>query len=121
MGEKSKFESEQLEKIILDKKDNNPHTNEYLKIKDFKEASNESIKAIALIRAYRIRGHLLAKLDPLGLSKTEYLDELHPDFYGFKKENYDNPIFLNGTINKNYSSIREILFFKKNLLWVHRI
>ena len=45
------------------------------------------------------------------MSTTEYLDELHPDFYGFKKENYDKPIFLNGTINKNYSSIKEILSF----------
>ena len=110
-GKKSKFESEQLEKIIFDKKDTDSYTNENIKIKDVKESSNESINAIALIRAYRIRGHLLAKLDPLGLSKTEYLDDLHPDFYGFKKENYDRPIFLNGTINKNYSSIREILSF----------
>ena len=110
-GKKSKFKSEQLENIILDNKDNSSDIKENTKIKDFKEANNESIKAIALIRAYRIRGHLLAKLDPLGLSKTEYLDELHPDFYGFKKENYDKPIFLNGTINKNYSSIREILSF----------
>ena len=110
-GKKSKFKSQQLENIILHRKEKNLDTSENTKIKDFKEANNESIKAIALIRAYRIRGHLLAKLDPLGLSKTEYLDELHPDFYGFKKENYDKPIFLNGTINKNFSSIREILSF----------
>ncbi len=102
-GKKSKFKSQQLENIILHRKEKNLDTSENTKIKDFKEANNESIKAIALIRAYRIRGHLLAKLDPLGLSKTEYLDELHPDFYGFKKENYDKPIFLNGTINKNFS------------------
>ena len=38
----------------------------------------DSIKAIALIRAYRIRGHLIANLDPLGLMKREYLYELHP-------------------------------------------
>ena len=36
----------------------------------------ESIKAIALIRAYRIRGHLVANLDPLELKKKKYLDEL---------------------------------------------
>ncbi len=110
-GKKSKFKSQQLENITLSRKDNSSDIKENTGTKDFKEASTESIKAIALIRAYRIRGHLLAKLDPLGLSKTEYLDELHPDFYGFKKENYDKPIFLNGTINKNYSSIREILSF----------
>ncbi len=110
-GKKSKFKSQQLENITLSRKDNSSDIKENTGTKDFKEASSESIKAIALIRAYRIRGHLLAKLDPLGLSKTEYLDELHPDFYGLKKENYDQPIFLNGTINKNYSSIREILSF----------
>ncbi len=110
-GKKSKVRIKQLENIILDKKENGFNKNKSENTEDFKEASSESIKAIALIRAYRIRGHLLAKLDPLGLSKTEYLDELHPDFYGFKKENYDKPIFLNGTINKNYSSIKEILSF----------
>ena len=46
----------------------------------------DSIKAVELIRAYRLRGHLLAKLDPLGLKETEYLEELHPEFYGFKKK-----------------------------------
>ncbi len=110
-GKKSKFNTEQLENLKFDQKENTFKAKVNENIQDFKESSNESIKAIALIRAYRIRGHLLAKLDPLGLSKTEYLDELHPDFYGFKKENYDKPIFLNGTINKNYSSIREILSF----------
>jgi 2-oxoglutarate dehydrogenase E1 component len=30
----------------------------------------DSIKAVELIRAYRLRGHLLAKLDPLGLKKN---------------------------------------------------
>ena len=110
-GKKTKFKPEQLENIALENQENGLSKNENYNTADFKEASNESIKAIALIRAYRIRGHLLAKLDPLGLSTTEYLDELHPDFYGFKKENYDKPIFLNGTINKNYSSIKEILSF----------
>ena len=42
-----------------------------------------SIKAVAMIRSYRQRGHLIAKLDPLGLLKADYLDELHPESYGF--------------------------------------
>ena len=29
----------------------------------------------------RQRGHLIAKLDPLGMMKSEYLDELHPDLW----------------------------------------
>ena len=71
----------------------------------------DSIKAVELIRAYRLRGHLLAKLDPLGLKKTEYLEELHPEYYGFKKSDYKREIFLNGVTNKKYSNISEILIF----------
>jgi 2-oxoglutarate dehydrogenase E1 component len=71
----------------------------------------DSIKAVELIRAYRLRGHLLAKLDPLGLKKTEYLEELHPEYYGFKKSDYKREIFLNGVTNKKHSNISEILTF----------
>ena len=74
----------------------------------------DSIKAVELIRAYRLRGHLLAKLDPLGLKKTEYLEELHPEYYGFKKSDYKREIFLNGVTNKKYSNINEILTFLNN-------
>src|SRR5210317_97805 len=71
----------------------------------------DSIKAVELIRAYRLRGHLLARLDPLGLKKTEYLEELHPEYYGFKKSDYKREIFLNGVTNRKYSNINEILTF----------
>ncbi|MDA9205640.1 2-oxoglutarate dehydrogenase E1 component [bacterium] len=71
----------------------------------------DSIKVVELIRAYRLRGHLLAKLDPLGLKKTEYLEELHPEYYGFKKSDYKREIFLNDVTNKKYSNISEILTF----------
>ena len=75
------------------------------------KSNANSIKAVAMIRSYRQRGHLIAKLDPLGLLKSEYLDELHPESYGFKKEDYNKKIFLDGVINKEYSSINEILAF----------
>ena len=79
--------------------------------KDQIQNNIDSIKAVELIRAYRLRGHLLAKLDPLGLKETEYLEELHPEFYGFKKSDYKREIFLNGVTNKKYSNISEILNF----------
>ena len=63
-------------------KNNNKHQSELEIIK----SNANSIKAVAMIRSYRQRGHLIAKLDPLGLLKSEYLDELHPESYGFKKE-----------------------------------
>ena len=70
-----------------------------------------SIKAVAMIRSYRQRGHLIAKLDPLELLKADYLDELHPESYGFKKEDYHKKIFLDGVTNKQHSTIKEILEF----------
>ena len=75
------------------------------------KSNANSIKAVAMIRSYRQRGHLIAKLDPLGLLKADYLDELHPESYGFKKEDYQKRIFLDGVINKQESNIKEILEF----------
>ena len=54
----------------------------------------ESVKAIALIRAYRIRGHLIANLDPLGMMERKYLEDLHPADHGFKKEDYNKKIYI---------------------------
>ena len=81
---------------------------------DIVKSNANSIKAVAMIRSYRQRGHLIAKLDPLGMMKSEYLDELHPESYGFEKNDYDKKIFLDGIINEQYSSIREILKFLKD-------
>ena len=99
---------EQEEKII-----SKENTTNVVSSDDLIKTHNNSIRAVALIRAYRQRGHLLAKLDPLGMMKTEYLDELHPDHYGFKKEDYNSKIYLDGVINKKHSNIREILEFLK--------
>ena len=78
---------------------------------DVEKSSRDSVRAITLIRAYRTQGNLLAKLDPLGLKTSDYIDELHPDYHGFKKEDYDKKIFLDGIINKQYANVREILSF----------
>ena len=70
----------------------------------------DSIKAIALIRSYRIRGHLIANLDPLGMMKREYLHELHPSDHGFKKEDYERKIYLSSYLDTSYSTIKDIMF-----------
>ena len=75
------------------------------------KSNANSIKAVALIRSYRQRGHLIAKLDPLNLMKADYLDELHPESYGFKKEDYNKKIFLDGVTNRQESNVKEILEF----------
>ena len=99
-------------KTINDKEKNLDKKNERIVHSSDQLQNNiDSIKAVELIRAYRLRGHLLAKLDPLGLKETEYLEELHPEYYGFKKEDYSRNIFLNGVTNKKNSNISEILKF----------
>jgi 2-oxoglutarate dehydrogenase E1 component len=76
-------------------------------------SNEDSIKAVSMIRSYRQRGHLIAKLDPLELLKSDYLDELHPESFGFKKVDYKKNIYLGGIINKENSNITEILSFLK--------
>ena len=53
------------EKISAKKSSNEPVSSR----EDYEKEKEQSVKAIALIRAYRIRGHLIANLDPLGLMK----------------------------------------------------
>ena len=62
-----------------------------------------------LIRAYRIRGHLIANLDPLELQKKDEHPELKPETYGFKNKDYDRKIFLDGVLGLQYGSLKEIL------------
>ena len=76
---------------------------------DVRSATLDSLRAIMLIRAYRIRGHLLAKLDPLQLSEEEIHPELDPATYGFTEADYDRPIFINHVLGLEIATLREIL------------
>ena len=76
---------------------------------NYEKEKEQSVKAIALIRAYRIRGHLIANLDPLGMMERKYLHELHPSDHGFNKEDYDKKIFLHSYMEKGYSTVNEII------------
>ena len=96
-------------KVSIDKsKTQSDQNNQSSELELIKSNAN-SIKAVAMIRSYRQRGHLIAKLDPLELLKSDYLDELHPESYGFKKEDYKKRIFLDGVTNKQHANITEIL------------
>ena len=90
-------------KNIKEKITENSETNQLEIIR----SNANSIKAVAMIRSYRQRGHLIAKLDPLSLMKSDYLDELHPESYGFNKEDYDKKIFLDGVTNKQYVKVNK--------------
>ena len=79
------------------------------KLEDIEKQKVDSVKAIALIRAYRIRGHLIANLDPLGMMKRDYLHELHPADHGFEKEDYNRKIYLSSYLDKEYASVNEIM------------
>ncbi|MBK5956615.1 hypothetical protein CCR92_21875, partial [Rhodospirillum rubrum] len=61
---------------------------------DVRAAAHDSIRALMLIRAYRVRGHLQANLDPLGIEQPIENPELTPEFYGFSGADLDRPIFL---------------------------
>jgi 2-oxoglutarate dehydrogenase E1 component len=72
-------------------------------------ATLDSLRAIMMIRAYRMRGHLAANLDPLGLEPKASAPELDPATYGFAEADYDRPIFLDFVLGMETSTIREIL------------
>ncbi len=72
-------------------------------------ASLDSIHAHMLIRAYRVRGHLLAQLDPLGLAVRESHPELDPARYGFTEKDYDREMFLGGWLGHEKLTLRQIL------------
>ncbi|MCR9113099.1 MAG: 2-oxoglutarate dehydrogenase E1 component [Rhodobacteraceae bacterium] len=74
-----------------------------------KRAVLDSVRALMLIRAYRIRGHLAADLDPLGLRETPARPELDPKSYGFTEADMDRPIFIDNVLGLQVASIREIL------------
>ena len=74
-----------------------------------KRAVLDSIRALMLIRAYRIRGHLAADLDPLGMLEAVPHPELDPKTYGFTEADMDRPIFIDNVLGLQVASIRQIL------------
>ncbi len=98
----------QRKKVNLDKI-TNELAGQNQNISTSQSSITQSIKAIALIRAYRIRGHLIANLDPLGMMERNYIHELHPQDHGFKKEDYNKKIFIGSYLNTTSASINEIL------------
>ncbi len=62
-----------------------------------------------MIRVYRVRGHLEAQLDPLGLTVPEPHPELDPATYGFTEADMDRPIFIDNVLGRETATLREIL------------
>ena len=76
---------------------------------DVMQATRDSIHALMLIRAYRIRGHFHAKLDPLDLEPEKNEEELDPRSYGFSDADLDRKIFLDKVLGLEFASMREIV------------
>ena len=73
----------------------------------------DSIRALMMIRAYRVRGHLIASLDPLGLEGERHHPELDPKSYGFSEADYDRPIYVDGVLGLKRATLREVLAILK--------
>ncbi len=77
-------------------------------------ATLDSLRAIMMIRAYRMRGHLRANLDPLGITVPDGdASELDPATYGFTEADFDRPIFLDYVLGLETGTVREILAILK--------
>ncbi|MFS0737256.1 2-oxoglutarate dehydrogenase E1 component [Sphingomonas sp. 1P06PA] len=76
---------------------------------DMQQALADSIRAMMLIRTYRVRGHLAADLDPLGLARPDLPADLAPEFHGFFASDLDRPIYLGGTLGLETATVRELV------------
>jgi 2-oxoglutarate dehydrogenase E1 component len=75
----------------------------------FKTSTLDSIRALRLIRAYRINGHLIANLDPLNLHEKIYHPELDYKSYGFSENDLDREIFIDGSLGLETATLKEII------------
>jgi 2-oxoglutarate dehydrogenase E1 component len=76
---------------------------------DVQQATRDSVRALMLIRAYRMRGHFHANLDPLGIEGQKDHEELDPRSYGFTDADFDRKIFLDHVLGLETATLREIV------------
>ncbi|MFC0194704.1 2-oxoglutarate dehydrogenase E1 component [Aureimonas pseudogalii] len=77
---------------------------------DILQATRDSVRALMLIRAFRVRGHLHAQLDPLGIAKPEEdYNELSPKAYGFTEADYDRRIYIDNVLGMEFATIPQMV------------
>ncbi|SDA34611.1 2-oxoglutarate dehydrogenase E1 component [Sphingomonas sp. NFR15] len=76
---------------------------------DIVRAAADSIRAMLLVRTYRVRGHLAATLDPLGLSSRELPADLTPEYHGFSGADLDRKVYMGGTLGMEWATVRDIV------------
>jgi 2-oxoglutarate dehydrogenase E1 component len=74
-----------------------------------RRAAEDSLRAMMLIRTYRVRGHLAAKLDPLGLHHSVIPADLTPAYHGFSDSDLDRPIWIGGALGLERATVRQIV------------
>ena len=80
-----------------------------LSAEQIQRAVIDSIRALMIIRAYRIRGHLIADIDPLGMRDHTPHPELDPASYGFTDADMDRPIFIDNVLGLTHATMRQII------------
>ena len=77
--------------------------------KTIEQAAGDSIRAMLLIRSYRVRGHMAADLDPLGLSQRELPDDLKLEWHGFTGAALDREVYVGGTLGLDWVTPRRLV------------
>jgi len=72
-------------------------------------ATRQSVRALMLIRAYRINGHLIGNLDPLRIAPVRPHAELDPASYGFTPDDLDHQIYIDNVLGLETASLRQII------------
>ncbi len=79
------------------------------------QAAGDSIRAMLLVRTYRVRGHLAAELDPLHLSHRDLPADLTPEYHGFTGAALERPLYLGGTLGLEWTTMSELVrILRKN-------
>src|SRR4051812_12843062 len=76
---------------------------------EIRRAAEDSIRAMMLIRTYRVRGHLAANLDPLGLTRRDVPADLTPAYHDFGEDDLDRPIWVCGALGFEQATVRQIV------------
>ena len=78
-------------------------------VDEIQQATLDSIRALRLIRAFRVNGHLIADLDPLQLSQKNHHPELDYRNYGFNESDLEKSIFIDGSLGLDNTKLKEII------------
>src|SRR5690606_21690845 len=73
------------------------------------ETERKQIRVLQLINAYRVRGHQIANLDPLGLAERSDAPDLDLSFHGLSAHDLDTEFETGSLVGPRRATLREIL------------